>query len=71
MKLSKDQKRLIKLQAINSGIFIVLYPLAMLLAGKTMTWGQFFLFVGIAVVIFGLVGFMYVLGSQVPEKKDK
>ena len=71
MKLRKDQKRLLKLQAINTFVFIVLYPLAMLLAGKPMTWGQFFLFAGIAVVVFGLVGFLYVLGSQVSEKKDK
>ncbi|MBP5560120.1 MAG: hypothetical protein J6X71_10210 [Bacteroidales bacterium] len=71
MKLSKDQKRLIKLQALYTGIFIVVYPLMTSVAGKPWNWGEFFLFAGIAVVVFGLVGFLFVLGSNVPEKKDK
>ena len=70
MKLSKDQKRLIKLQALYTGIFIVVYPLMTTVAGKPWTWGGFFLFAGISIVVFGLVGFLFVLGSSVPEKKD-
>ena len=71
MKLSKDQKRLIKLQALYTGIFIVVYPLMTSVAGKPWNWGEFCLFAGIAAVVFGLVGFLFVLGSNVPEKKDK
>ena len=71
MKLSKDQKRLIKSVAMYTGIFIVVFPLMTLVAGRSWTWGEFFIFAGVAVVIFGLVGLLYVLGSHVPEKKDK
>ena len=71
MKLSKDQKRLIKLVAMYTGIFIVVFPLMTLVAGRTWTWGDFFIFAGVAIVIYGLVGFLYVLGSSVPKKKDK
>ena len=70
MKLSKDQKRLIKSIAISTGIFIVVYPLVTSIAGKPWTWYDILIFAGIAIVVFGIVGFLYVLGSHVPEKKD-
>ena len=68
MKLSKDQKRLIKAVALYTGIFIVVYPLMTLVAGRDWTWGEFFIFAGIAVIVFGLVGAVYVLGSKIPKK---
>lgn len=71
MKLRKEQKRLIKIQALYTGIFIVVYPLMITVAGKPWTWGEFFLFAGISIVVFGLVGFLFVLGSHEPEKKDE
>ena len=71
MNLSKDQKRLIKLQAVYTGIFIIVYPLVTSVAGKPWSWGEFFLFAGISLVVFGLVGFLFVLGSSVPGSKDK
>jgi hypothetical protein len=71
MKLSKDQKRLIKLIAMYTGLFIVVFPLMTLVAGRTWTWGDFFIFAGVAIVIYGLTGFLYVLGSRIPKKKDK
>ena len=67
MKLSNDQKRIIKSIAMYTGIFIVVYPLMTLVAGKQWTWGDFFLFAGIAVLVFGLVGFIFVLGSKIPK----
>ena len=70
MELSKDQKRLIKLVAMNTGIFIVVYPLVTSIAGKPWTWYDILIFAGIAIVVFGIVGFLYVLGSHVPEKKN-
>ena len=70
MKLSKDQKRLIKLQTIIICIYIVLYPLAMLLAGRPMTWGQFALFAGISAVLYSLIAFLFVLGAKDPGKDD-
>ena len=67
MKLSNDQKRIIRSIALYTGIFIVVYPLMTLVAGKQWTWGDFFLFAGIAVLVFGLVGFIFVLGSKIPK----
>ena len=71
MKLSKDQKRLIKSIAISTGVFIVVYPLVTSIAGKPWTWVDFLVFAGIAIVVFVIVGFLYVLGSHIPEKKDE
>ena len=70
MKLSNDQKRIIRSIAMYTGIFIVVYPLMTLVAGKQWTWGDFFLFAGIAVLVFGLVGFIFVLGSKIPKKDE-
>ena len=70
MKLSKDQKRIAKSIAMYTGIFIVVYPLMTLIAGRHWTWGDFFIFAGIAVLVYGLVGLIYVIGSKIP-KKDK
>ena len=71
MKLSKDQKRLIKFQALYTGIFIVVYPLMTSVAGTQWTWVEFLLFAVISIAILGLVGFLFVLGSNVPGNKDK
>ena len=68
MKLSKDQKRLIRSIALYTGIFIVVYPLVTSIAGKPWTWCDFFIFAGVSIVVFGIVAFLYVLGSHVPEK---
>ena len=70
MKLSNDQKRIIKSLAMYTGIFIVVYPLMTLVAGKHWTWSDYFIFAGIAILVYGLVGLLYVLGSKIP-KKDK
>ena len=70
MKLSNDQKRIIKSIAMYTGIFIVVFPLMTLVAGRHWTWGDFFIFAGIAILIYGLVGFIYVLGSKVPKKDE-
>ena len=70
MKLSKDQKRIIKLLAMYTGLFIVICPVMTLVAGRPWTWSDVFMFAGIAVALFGLVGVLYVLGSSIP-KKDK
>ena len=70
MKLSNDQKRIIKSIAMYTGIFIVVFPLMTLVAGRHWTWGDFFIFAGIAILIYGLVGFIYVLGSKVPKKNE-
>jgi len=70
MKLSKDQKRLIRSIALYTGIFIVVYPLVTSISGKPWTWVDFIIFAGIAIVVFGIVGFLYVLGAHVPEKGD-
>ena len=69
MKLSKDQKRLIKSIALYTGIFIVVYPLVTSIAGKPWTWYDILIFAGISIAVFGIVAFLYVLGSHVPEKK--
>ena len=53
-----------------TGIFIVVYPLMTLVAGRHWTWGDFSLFAGIAVLVFGLFGLIFVLGSKIP-RKDK
>ena len=53
------------------GIFIVIYPLMTLAAGRHWTWGGYFIFAGIAILVFGLVGVLYVLGSQIPKKRDE
>ena len=70
MKWSNDQKRIAKSLAMYTGIFIVVYPLMTLVAGRHWTWGDFFLFAGIAVLVFGLFGLIFVLGSKIP-RKDK
>ncbi len=70
MKLSSDQKRLIKFFAMFTGIYIVVFPLMTLLAGRDWTWGDYFQFAGITILINGLMGVIYVLGSKIP-KKDK
>lgn len=70
MKLSNDQKRIIKSIAMYTGIFIVVYPLMTLVAGKHWTWDDYFLFSGIAILVFGLVGLIYVLGSKIPKKDE-
>ena len=70
MKLSSDQKRLIKSFALFTGIYIVIFPLMTSVAGRDWTWGDFFLFAGITILLYGLIGFFYVLGSKIP-KKDK
>ena len=70
MKLNNDQKRLIKSIALFTGIFIVVNPLMTLAVGRHWTWGDFFLFSGVAILVFGLVCLLYVLGSTIP-KKDK
>ena len=69
MKLSKDQKRLIRSVAIYTGIFIVVYPLVTNIAGKQWTWYDILIFAGVSIAVFGIVAFLYVLGSHVPEKK--
>ena len=51
MKLSKDQIRIIKSEAISVCTFIIFYPLAMLLGSKPMSWSDFFMFAGIMIVI--------------------
>ena len=71
MKLSDDQKRLIRSVAIYTGIFIVVYPLITSIAGTPWTWCDFFIFAGISILVMVLVGFLFVLGSTVPKKKDK
>lgn len=70
MKLSADQKRIIKSVALFTGMNIVFIPLMTLVAGRHWTWGDFFLFAGITILLYGLFGFFYVLGSKIP-KKDK
>ena len=71
MKLSKDQIRIIKSEAISVCTFIVFYPLATLLFGKPMSWSDFFLFAGIMVVLGVLLGLFLTIGSKVPTRKDK
>ena len=71
MKLSKDQIRIIKSEAISVCTFIVSYPLAMLLFGKQMSWSDFFLFAGIMIVVGFLLGLFLTIGSKVPTKEDK
>ncbi len=70
MKLNTDQKRIIKSFAIYTGIYIVVFPLMTLVAGRHWTWGDFFQFAGITILLYGLIGFFFVLGSKIP-KKDK
>ena len=70
MKLSNDQKRIIKSLAMYTGIFIVIYPLMTLVAGRHWTWGDYFIFAGIAILVYGLVGLLYVLGSKIPKKEE-
>ena len=70
MKLSTDQKRLIKSFALFTGIYIVVFPLMTLIAGRHWTWGDFFQFAGITILLNGVIGFFFVLGSKIP-KKDK
>ena len=71
MKLSKDQIRIIKSEAISVCTFIVFYPLAMLLFCKPMSWSDFFLFAGIMVVLGVLLGLFLTIGSKVPTREDK
>ena len=71
MKLSQDQIRIIKSEAISVCIFIVFYPLAMLLFGKPMSWSDFFLFAGIMIAIGVILGVFLTIGSKVPTKEDK
>ena len=70
MKLSNDQKRIIKSLAMYTGIFIVVYPLMTLVAGRHWTWGDYFTFAGIAILIYALVGLFFVLGSKIPKKGE-
>ena len=70
MKLSTDQKRLIKSFAMYTGIFIVVIPLMTLLAGRHWTWGDFFQFAGITILVYGVIGFFLVLGSKIPKKDN-
>ena len=71
MKLSKDQIRIIKSEAIYVCTIIIFYPLAMLLLGKQMSWSDFFIFAGIMIVIGILLGLFFTFGSKVPTKEDK
>ena len=68
MKLSKDQIRIIKSEAITVITFIVVYPLMMFLLGKQMSWGDFLWFAGIMIVIGVILGFFLTLGSKVPKE---
>ena len=70
MKLTTDQKRLIKSFALFTGIYIVVFPLMTLIAGRHWTWGDFFQFAGITILLYGLIGFFYVIGSKIPKKDD-
>lgn len=71
MKLSKDQIRIIKSEAILICTLIVLYPLAMLLLGKPMSWNDFSLFAGIVLFVGIIQGLYFTIGSKVPTKEDK
>ena len=71
MKLSKDQIRIIKSEAISVCTFIVFYPLGMLLFGKPMSWNDFLLFAGIMIVVGILLGLFLTIGSKVPPKEDQ
>lgn len=71
MKLSQDQIRIIKSEAISVCTFIVFYPLAMLLFGRPMSWSDFFLFAGIIIAIGVILGVFLTIGSRVPTKEDK
>ena len=71
MKLSKDQIRIIKSEAISVCTFIVFYPLGKLLFGTPMSWSEFFLFAGSMIVIGFLLGLLFTVGSKVPTKEDK
>lgn len=71
MKLSKDQIRIIKSEAISVCTFIVFYPLFMLLFGKQMSWSDFFWFAGIMIVIGVFLGAFLTIGSKVPTKEDE
>ena len=70
MKWSNDQKRSAKSLAMYTGIFIVVYPLMTLVAGRHWTWGDFFLFAGITILLYGLIGLIYVLGANIPKKDE-
>ena len=70
MKLSNDQKRIIKSFALFTGIYIVVFPLMTSVAGRDWTWSDFFLFAGITILLYGLIGFFFVLGSKIP-RNDK
>ena len=71
MKLSKDQIRIIKSEAISVCTFIVIYPLAMLLFGKPLSWSDFFLLAGIMIVVGVILGVFLTIGSKVPTEEDK
>ncbi len=70
MKLSKDQIRIIKSEAIFVCALIVVHPLTLLLFGKQMSWNDFFLFAGATIVVGLLVGIIITVGANVPTKKD-
>ena len=71
MKLSQDQKRIIRSFIVSFIVYLVFYPLFQFLFGKPMdSWGDYFLYAGTMAVIFALMCAFFVIGSRIPPKND-
>ena len=70
MKLSKDQKRIIRSFIVYFIGYLVFYPLFLLLFGKPVDWGDYFIFAGAMAVVGALMCAFFVIGSRIPPKND-
>ena len=71
MKLNKEQKNFIKRWAISGTLYIVLFPLGLLLAGKPMSWSLFLIFACIGIAIYALLGYLGVVIGHSSMNDDK
>ena len=71
MKLSNDQKKIMKGIAIYTPLYIVALLLSHWIRDRTVAWEDLWLSVLVAVVIGLLMLLFFVVGSHVPTKDDQ
>ena len=67
MKLSDDQKRILRIWIYNAAGYIVFYPFFRWLFTKEISWSDF-LTSGITAIFISLTGILFVLGAKTPDK---
>lgn len=67
MKLSDDQKQILRNWIYYAAGYIVFYPFFRWLFTKEISWSDF-LTSGITAIFVGLAGILFVIGAKIPKK---